>query len=163
MTPTYQIIKFEIPMHNSMSIARQIVSHILDDLVVIFMSSAQWFSRFNVFDRGLLSLDATERVAVANIESGLLAVTHEPNSIRVKGMKPCKSLNSGKPASHSNYYLRVRSTSQDIRVTHAFRLSSGESSPKSMSVMILPFTNSITYPWQSASIAQLSRPSTYIK
>lgn len=98
--PTYQIIKFEIPMHDSVSIIRQVVPHILNDLVVILMGSAQCFSRFDVFDGGLLGLDTTERVTVTMIESSLLAVILEPNSIGVKGMKPCESLNSGKPTSH---------------------------------------------------------------
>lgn len=98
--PTYQIVKFEIPMHNSIPIARQVVSHILDDLVVIDVSSAQCFPRFDIFYRGLLSLDTTQCVALTSEVSVLLAVTREPNSVRIECMKPCESLNGGKPTSH---------------------------------------------------------------
>lgn len=41
LMPTYQIVKFEIPMHNCMSIARQVISHIIDDLVVFLVGSAK--------------------------------------------------------------------------------------------------------------------------
>lgn len=98
--PTYQIIKFEIPMHNGISIARQVVPHILDDLVVILVGSAQCFSRFDIFYHGLLSLDTTERVALTSEESVLLAVTREPNSVRIECMKPGEGLKSRKPTSY---------------------------------------------------------------
>lgn len=97
--PTYQIVKFEVPMHNGISIVRQVVSHILDDLVVMLMGSAQCFSRFDIFDRGLLSLDTTPRAAVTSVESVPLAVIREPNSVRIECMKPCESLNGGEPTS----------------------------------------------------------------
>lgn len=97
--PTYQIVKLEIPMHNGISIARQVASHILDDLVVILVGSAQCFSRFDILYRGLLSLDTTERVALTSEESVLLAETHEPDSVRIECMKPGESLKGGKPTS----------------------------------------------------------------
>lgn len=87
-------------MHNGISIARQVVSHILDDLVVILVGSAQCLSRFDIFHRGLLSLDTTERVALTSEESVLLAETREPNPVRIEGMKPGESLKGGKPTSH---------------------------------------------------------------
>lgn len=99
LIPTYQIVKFEIPMHDSISIVRQVVSHILDDLVVIHVGSAQCFSRFDIFDRGLLSLDTTPRAAVTSVESVPLAVTREPNSVRIECMKPCESLDGREPTS----------------------------------------------------------------
>lgn len=97
---TYQIVKFEIPMHNGISIARQVVSHILDDLVVILVGSAQCFSCFDVFYRGLLSFDTTECIALTSEEPVLLAETREPNLVRIECMKPGESLKGGKPTSH---------------------------------------------------------------
>lgn len=95
--PTYQIVEFEIPMHNSISIARQIISYILANLVILLVGSAQCFPRFDIFDRGLLRLDTTERAAVTSEEPFFLAIIREPNSIRIECMKPCESLNGRKP------------------------------------------------------------------
>lgn len=121
LMPTYQIVKFEIPMHNSISIVRQVVSHILDDLVVILVGSAQCFSRFDIFHRGLLSLDTTERAAVTSEESVPLAVIREPNSVRIECMKPCESLNGREPTSRGRL---LSMGALGLRGYHDSRLSS---------------------------------------
>lgn len=121
LMPTYQIIKFEIPVHNCISISRKVVSHILDDLVIFLVGSAQYFPRSDIFDPGLLSLDSGPRVAVTGEESVFLAVTREPNSVRIESMKPCECLNGGKPTSRGR---PLSMAALSLRVFHDLRLSS---------------------------------------
>lgn len=121
LMPTYQIVKFEIPMHNGKSIVRQVVSHIFDDLVIIFVGSAQCFSRFDIFDHGLLSLDTTERAALTSVESVLLAVIRKPNLVKIECMKPCESLNGREPTGRGRL---LSMGALGLRGYHYSRLSS---------------------------------------
>ena len=74
---THNIVKLEVSVDDRVSVSRQIPHHKIDNLVKVFVSTAEKLARFDVPDSGLLLFDSGEGSAVPLIEPSLLPETLE--------------------------------------------------------------------------------------
>ena len=78
---TYNIVKLIVSVHNGISVPRQIAHHKVNNLVIVFMGTAEKRSCFDVSDNGLLLFDSGKRSAMPLIEAYFLPKSLETNRI----------------------------------------------------------------------------------
>lgn len=70
-------------MHDGVLVARHILPHKVDDLVIILMGTAQLFPRCRILYFCLLRLDAGVSVTVAEVEVGLFSIALETDGVGI--------------------------------------------------------------------------------
>jgi hypothetical protein len=93
----YKVVKFVISVDDGITVAAHVLADKVDHLVEILVRPAQRSTGLDVFDHGLLGLDARKRVAVARVEARLLAVALQADRVRVDRVKPGQGFNGRTP------------------------------------------------------------------
>ena len=114
--------------------------NVLDNLIIVLVCAPKWLACIDVRDLRLLSFDTGEGVAMTCVKARLLSVPFEAYGIRIDAVQPAKCLDEREPTVKA----LAEGETQECAGTHAFLRSSGDNSPRSGSVMILPLTNSMS-------------------
>lgn len=85
---TYNVVEFEVAVHDGVFVAGHILADEVDNLVVVLVGSAQFLSGIFILDFGLLCLDAGVGVAVASVEVVLFAVVLEAYGVGIYTVEP---------------------------------------------------------------------------
>lgn len=75
-------------MDNSISVSGHVSTHVVHDLVVSFVGSAQWLPGLTVGDGCLLGFDTREGLALAFVEVGFLTIALEADAVGFDCMEP---------------------------------------------------------------------------
>lgn len=131
-------------MHDGIAIAREVLPHIFNNLIIVLVGTSKFLASLDVFDLCLLSLNPAKSVAMSSIEIRLLAISFQTNGIRIQRMKPSKGFDGREPADNTPCQQYNGKLLALFEMTYACLRSEGDSSPRSGSVIIRPLTNSIT-------------------
>jgi hypothetical protein len=131
-------------VHYGVAVTWKILSYVFNNFIVVLVSTSKFFPSCSIFDFRLLSFDAAKSVAMSSIEVRLFTISCQTNGVRVQRMKPGKRFDDREPADYINRQQDIGKVLGMVEKTHACRLSDGDKSPRSGSVIIRPLTNSIT-------------------
>lgn len=81
--PTYNIVKFKVSVHDGIAVTWKVLSHVINNFVVVLVSTSKFFPSCSIFDFRLLSFNAAKGVAMSSIEVRLFSISCQTNGIRV--------------------------------------------------------------------------------